>query len=453
LQQYSDRHGVLQVDWRQGRPWVAMCYSDIVPLYGIQQLDKKGTFPYRTSWVEAKGTPQQRTRYLEYPVLIGLFQGAVAKLANGWAVFAKAGWLPGGLPVVLYFDFAALALAGGWLTTVWALTLLARRRPWDVAIAAISPLVVVHAFTNFDMIAIAFATTGLLAWARRRPVLSGVLLGLGGAAKLYPLLLVGPILVLCVRAGRRGDGLRVVAAAGGAFALVNAPIALLYPAGWWEFFRLNTYRKAEMDSLYHVISHFTGWQGFDGSVGDGHVPTVLNTVSALLFLACCAAIVWVGLSAPHRPRLAQLCLLVVAAFLLTNKVWSPQYSLWLVPLAILALPRWRLLLAWMAVDALVWAPLMYFFLGADKKGLPEDWFLGTVLVRDALVVTLCVFVLREIYHPQRDVVRAGGEDDPCGGVLAGTADHLSLGCRRRPATEVISAAPSEPAETSGPRPT
>ncbi len=40
-------------------------------------------------------------------------------------------------------------------------------------------------------------------------------------------------------------------------------------------------------------------------------------------------------------RLAQLGFLVAAAFLLTNKVRSPQYSLWLVPLAVLALPRWK----------------------------------------------------------------------------------------------------------------
>ena len=54
-----------------------------------------------------------------------------------------------------------------------------------------SPLVLVHAFTNFDPLATAFAACGMLGWARRRPVLAGVLLGLAGAAKLYPLLLLG----------------------------------------------------------------------------------------------------------------------------------------------------------------------------------------------------------------------------------------------------------------------
>ena len=116
--------------------------------------------------------------------------------------------------------------------------------------------------------------------------------------------------------------------------------------------------------------------------------------------------------APRPPRLSSLAFLVVAAFLLVNKVWSPQYSLWLVPLAVLALPRWRLLLAWMLVDALVWVPRMYYYLTPAAKGLPPDWFLGAVLVRDAMVVLLCVLVVRSILRPATDPVRILGMDDP-----------------------------------------
>ena len=112
-----------------------------------------------------------------------------------------------------------------------------------------------------------------------------------------------------------------------------------------RFFRLNTERNADPDTLYNVLVQWTGWPGFDPGLQQGQPPTVLNTVSSVLFLACCAGIAYVALSAPTRPRLAQLGFLVVAAFLLTNKVWSPQYSLWLVPLAVLALPRWKPLLA------------------------------------------------------------------------------------------------------------
>src|SRR6185312_1527214 len=150
-----------------------------------------------------------------------------------------------------------------------------------------------------------------------------------------------------------------------------------------------------------------------GPLAAGQPPAALNAVTAGLFALLCVAVAVLAWKAPRPPRLAALAFLVVAAFLLVNKVWSPQYSLWLVPLAVLALPRWRLLLAWMVVDALVWAPRMYYYLTPADRGLPPDWFLGTVLVRDAMVVLLCALVVRSVLRPERhDPVRALGDDDP-----------------------------------------
>jgi uncharacterized membrane protein len=424
LQTYRDSAGVLQVDWRDGRQYRAMCYSDTVPLYTAERLDHSGLagFPYATSWIEHQGEAGEQRRYMEYPVLIGLYQWAAAKLAQTWVALgdsSAAGWLPSSAPAIVDFDISAVGLSAAWLVTVWALVGLSRRRPWDAALAALSPLAVVHAFTNFDALATALATTGLLAWARRRPVLAGVLLGLGTATKFYPVLLLFPILLLCLRAGRLRAGLQATAAAALAWTVVNLPVAVLFPAGWAEFFRLNTRRGADLDTLYIVVSVFTGWPGFDGVLRPGQVPVALNLVSAALFGLACAAIgvlVWV---APRRPRLAQVCFLVVGAFLLVNKGWSPQYSLWLLPLAALAIPRWKPVLAWMVVDALLWVPRMAYYLGADQKGLPIEPFLGAVLVRDAAVLLLVVLVLRDIWRPDHDPARLAGDDDPHGGVLDG----------------------------------
>lgn len=427
---YNKESKQLELDWRSNRPFTAMCYSDIIPLYSAEQLDKGG-FPYKTSWYDDAGKPTQHQRWMEYPVLTGLFQWVNAKLADGWLKIAAAGWLPTGLPVTVFFDISAFWLALAWLVTIWAVTRTARRRPWDAALIAASPLVLVHAFTNFDTLATACAATALLAWARKRPLLAGVLLGIGGAAKLYPLFLLGALLVLCLRAGRMRAFTITTVGAVVTWAAVNLPIALLYPRGWWEFFHRNSLRGADPDSLYNVVTQFTGWQGFDGPLAFDQSPTWLNAVTAVLFLVCCAAIAFVGLHAPVRPRVAQLAFLVVAAFLVTNKVWSPQYSLWLVPLAVLAIPRWRLLLAWMTVDALVWAPRMMFYLGDDKKGLPIEWFLSFVILRDLAVLGLCALIVHEIYHPARDLVRAFGEDDPAGGVLDGAEDRMVIKPRKR----------------------
>jgi uncharacterized membrane protein len=198
---------------------------------------------------------------------------------------------------------------------------------------------------------------------------------------------------------------------------------LLYPRGWSEFFRLNTRRTQDMDSIFNVITSFTGWGGLDPGLGFWQPPVVLNAVVAVLFGLCCAAIGYIAWTAPQRPRVAQLAFLVVAAFLLVNKVWSPQFSLWLVPLAVLALPHRRILLAWMTIDALVWVPRMFYLYGEQNKGLPEQWFTATVLLRDLAVVGLVILVIRQIYRPAQDLVRLGGRiDDPSGGVFDRAAD-------------------------------
>ncbi|MBV6761880.1 glycosyltransferase family 87 protein [Rhodococcus opacus] len=406
-------NGALGLDWSGSRQYVAMCYSDTVPLYGAERLNE-GAFPYKKWWEETAGNGQIQRRYMEYPVISGLYQYGAMTIAKSWDAVH---WLPGALQVAIYFNVVALGLALAWLVTVWASALLAGRRIWDAALIAASPLVIVHAFTNFDPLATAFAAGGLLAWSRKRPVLAGILLGLGGAAKLYPLLLLGPLLVLCLRTGRVRDWSVTALTGVGAWVAVNLPIAVLFPRGWAEFFRLNSERGADPDSVYNVISSFTGWTGFDGILAAGEAPTVLNAVSFLLFALVCAGIGYVALTAPRRPRLTQLCFLLVAGFLLTNKVWSPQYSLWLVPLAVLAFPHRRILLAWMTIDALVWVPRMFYYLGVSNKGLPEQWFTAAVVVRDVAVVVICALILRQIYRPDEDLVRYGFIDDPAGGVL------------------------------------
>jgi uncharacterized membrane protein len=417
-------------NWDNQRAYYELCYSDTVPLYGAELLSQ-GRFPYKSSWLEtdSNGTLKIQfdgnpaIRYMEYPVLSGLYQYTSMALAKTYTALGKVIPLPVVAEVVVFFDVAALGLALAWLATIWAAARLAGRRIWDAALIAASPLVIFQIFTNFDALATAFAVGAMLAWARRRPMLAGVLIGLGVAAKLYPLLLLWPLLLLGLRTGRLREVGRTAAATAVAWLLVNLPVMVLFPRGWSEFFRLNTRRGDDMDSLYNVVQSFTGWRGFDPHLGFWEPPTVLNTVVAVLFLLCCAAIGYLALSAPQRPRVAQLMFLVVAAFLLTNKVWSPQFSLWLVPLAVLALPHRRILLAWMTVDALVWVPRMLYLYGQQNRGLPQQWFTATVLLRDAAVLGLCALVVWQIYRPERDLVRFGGRiDDPTGGVFDRSPD-------------------------------
>ena len=420
-------------NWENQRAYYEFCYSDTVPLYGAELLSQ-GKFPYKSSWLELDSNGKPRTqydgrsavRYMEYPVLTGVYQYVSMSLAKTYTAIAKSTGLPllaGVAEVVMFFNISAFGLALAWLATVWATAMLAGRRVWDAALVAASPIVIFQAFTNFDCLATALATAGLLAWSRRRPVLAGTLIGLGVCAKLYPALLLLPLMLLAVRTGRFADAVRTASVAVLVWCAINLPVLLLYPRGWSEFFRLNTRRNQDMDSLYNVIGSLTGWHGFNPDLGFWQTPHVLNVVVSLLLVLCCAAISYIAITAPRRPRLAQLAFLIVAAFLLVNKVWSPQFSLWLVPLAVLALPQRRVLLAWMTVDALVWVPRMLYLYGEQNKGLPEQWFTTTVLIRDLAVLGMMVLVTRQIYRPAADLVRKGGRvDDPSGGVFDGAPD-------------------------------
>jgi uncharacterized membrane protein len=430
-------------NWQNERAYYELCYSDTVPLYGAELLSQ-GRFPYKSSWIEkdASGKPQIRydgkpaVRYMEYPVLTGVYQYASMALAKTYTAVSKLLGLPVVAEVVVFFDVAALGLALAWLATLWATSGLAGRRVWDAALVGASPLLIFQIFTNFDALATALAVGGLLAWARRRPVLAGVLIGLGVAAKLYPALLLGPLLVLGIRTGRLGAWARAAVVTVATWLAVNLPVMVLYPRGWSEFFRLNTRRGDDMDSPYNIVRSFTGWRGFDPDLGFWQPPQLLNAVVLVLFLLCCAAIGYIALTAPRRPRVAQLVFLVIAAFLLTSKVWSPQFSLWLVPLAVLALPHRRIILAWMTIDALVWVPRMYYLYSVPNRGLPEQWFTSAVLLRDIAVLALCALIVRQIYRPEEDLVRWGGRvDDPAGGIFdrAGDAPPSWLPPRLRPA--------------------
>ena len=149
-----------------------MCYSDTVPLYGIEGLSA-GNVPYRDPWYENEGTPQEQVRYMEYPVLTGFFQYTNARLTDAYGWLATRLPLPAGLPVVVYFDITAVFLAIAWIVVVRCVHGLRRVRPWDTALVALSPLVVVHVFTNFDALAVACATGGHARAGPRQAVARG----------------------------------------------------------------------------------------------------------------------------------------------------------------------------------------------------------------------------------------------------------------------------------------
>jgi uncharacterized membrane protein len=128
--------------------------------------------------------------------------------------------------------------------------------------------------------------------------------------------------------------------------------------------------------------------------------------------------------------LAQVAFLVIAAFLLTNKVYSPQYVLWLIPLAVMARPRWRDFLLWQAGEVVYYFAIWWYLAGfsEDSKGLPVGWYAAAIVIHLAATTYFAVIVIRDIYRPVYDPVRTDGwpedQDDPGGGVLDNAPDRM-----------------------------
>ncbi|MGY1724903.1 glycosyltransferase family 87 protein [Blastococcus sp. SYSU DS0533] len=402
-------------NWTGSKQYTHLCYNDAVPLFGIYGLDT-GSVPYLDSAVE-------------YPVLTGGLIQLAAVIARGYDRLATGvGLLPDALPVQSYYVVTCLLLSVCALLVTRGVLGLAGRRPWDAAMVGLSPVLLVHAFTNWDLLAVALTTLAMWAWARHRPAVAGVLLGLGVAAKLYPLLVLGVLFPLCLRAGRLRAWLTAAGAAAAAWLAVNLPVAVLAPENWARFFSLNRSRGANPESIWAMLIHWSGGTFLDGPLAEGQPPGQLNAVVAVLLVLSVAATTWLALAAPLRPRVPQLAFLLVAAFLLLNKVYSPQYALWLLPLAVLARPRWRSLLLWQASEVLVWTLTMLHYLGADNRGVDVEWFYTAVLVRDVALVVLMALVVRDVLAPDRDVVRTSwpGVDDPAGGPLEHASDRWVL---------------------------
>ncbi len=107
-------------NWENQRAYYELCYSDTVPLYGAELLSQ-GKFPYKSSWIETdgNGAPQARydglpaLRYMEYPVLTGVYQYASMAVAKTYTALSKLAPLPVVAEVVLFFDVVGIRAGVG----------------------------------------------------------------------------------------------------------------------------------------------------------------------------------------------------------------------------------------------------------------------------------------------------------------------------------------------------
>ena len=396
-----------QAQWTNSQTrYSEMCYSDLPYLYvgrGFAELE----WPYSNA-IDVR----DRYEVMEYPVGISYYAFGAAWLTH--LLSGSPNLLPRGAmsqgqlyadhdvlreslmftPVnVLGFGVAALVAA-------WFLTGVHRRRPWDAALFAVSPVLVFEGLINWDLLAVACVAGALWAQSRDRPGWTGFAIGLGTALKLYPLFLLGGLLVIWGRERRWRDLAVATGSAAATWLVVNAPAFLSGVHEWKVFWTFNAHRTADLGSVWLIAQQMTNVSA------SAHT---INVVSWVFFGLWCAAVAAIGFLAPQSPRPAQLGFLIVVGFLLVNKVYSPQYALWLLPLAVMARPRLRDQLIWQVGEIYYFASVWWYlgtYLNPGGGGDAGFYWLA-VAIRVAAQLYLVVIVVRDVLMPEYDVVRIG----------------------------------------------
>lgn len=363
-------------DWN-GYQYRTLCYNDVFALYFFRGLDVQ-PFPY----IHGDGIFDNETAPngshveqgdLEYPALTGVFIGVVAEVTHTGVTFFR-------VTSAILAVFALLSLV-----LLWRLA----RTQWRLFFFALAPSLVLYAFHNWDVFAVFLMCAGLLAFHRRADGSAGVWLGLGAAAKVFP----GLILPALVLARRRETGKipgRMIVGAAVGFLAVNVPFAIINWAGWWAPWSFQSKRFPNFEtSWYNIYRHLASHFGNFWSVT---YPSLTSYASAALFLAGITWLLWSESRRAHfRPYATSFGILLI--WLLTAKVYSPQYAMWLLPFFVLVEIPWGGFLAFSVTDLAVWVAVSAFFLSFPPTGRGNlsqiAWILeATVYARYAVLLVL-----------------------------------------------------------------
>ena len=321
-------------------------------------------------------------------------------------------------PETFRYAFAVLAaiLAGGVLLATGRLAALGGGREWVallvVALAPVATGAMIR--THFDLAPVLCLVAGLVAVATARSKIGFALFGVGGAIKLFPLVAVPVAAAWLFGRGRRAEAVTGLVIAAAAVALTVGAGIGLSTEGAGNAVEYHVDRPVQIESLPATVLNGieeaggTAPEPVDSHRSDGLDHPAADAITAgfigvlavvLLALTLCA---W-RLDDVRGLGLAALA--AAAAVATLGKVLSPQFMLWLVPLAAVAW-AWRMyLLATVTTAAiamtLAWFPDRYFDL-VDRDELP----LALVAGRNAVLLLMLLVVAREL----RRLVRGSGAD-------------------------------------------
>ncbi|MDO8733338.1 MAG: hypothetical protein Q7L55_12335 [Actinomycetota bacterium] len=376
--------------WISPERYEHLCYTDIHPFYTLQEL-AQGAIPY----VDISSARQG----VDAPVLVGMFM-ELSSIITHWLSSIR----PQADPATMFFDVNVVLLFIPLLIAVLATALAARHRPWDAAMVALAPIIILASRINWDLLAVALVALAVLQLVRKRNLAAGVLLGAAMSAAHYPAVILIALILLAFRSKQWHSTKRVVLSAVATWLLINVPFMLMNYEGWSVIYRKLLDSLPDVGSVWFAINQWGGPQLSTGQV---------NLAALLLFLAALVGIAAVVVQAPVPPRTESVIFLVVAAYLLTAKGFAPQFGLWLIPLAVLARPRWRDFLIWQAAEVVYFVSVWWFLAGYQidgAKGLTALWYALAIFIHIAGTIYFSVMVIRDMLIPQEDPVRATSPD-------------------------------------------
>ena len=344
--------------WAGPDQYIHACYSDLPALFSERAFGK-GQWPY-SSGEEA----------VEYPALQGFVMWATAKVS------------PDG--PVSYFNFSAILLA---LLFIASALILYRIRPESTLIYILTPTGIAAMFINWDLWAIVTMLLAIYWFDQNKEYASAAILGISIATKFFPIVLLVPIAIIYLRRHEVVKMFKYCATTLGIFFLINLPFALTTPAGWWRFYDLNLHREADWGSIWYVLSVF------------GINLTHINYLSILTLLIGILIVAIFLLQSKESLTLAQSAIFIFIVLMTVSKVYSPQYVLWLTPLALIALKDkrdlswfWGWQIAELIYHLAIWQHLA--LLTGAHFGLPVKAYALIALIRIAAALALAVALAR-----------------------------------------------------------
>jgi len=281
--------------WATPDQYIHACYSDLPSLYGERGLDKN-QWPYASD-----------TNAVEYPVLTGLVMFATAALVN---------------TPIAYFNLNAIFLT---ILFIALVMLLRRMKPELSYLLPVAPAMLASLYINWDLWAIITMMLAIYWFDRKAYLYSALAIGISISTKFLPIFLLFPIVFILWRHNRIKELVKYLATTVGIWLAINLPFVLTTPTGWWRFYKLNLERGADWGSIWLALSQL------------GLGLTHLNYLSILLLLIGFTAIAIFLFEIKSTPTLAAVAFIVLATVMIAGKVYSPQYVLWLTPLAVIAL--------------------------------------------------------------------------------------------------------------------